>query len=101
MEHHMNHSHDHAKKWQEIVIRTWTDPTFKAQLLSHPKRVLEEYGIVCHEQIKVVENSKDLRYLTLPEKPHGHLSNAELKKIAAAGADYDPFGPIGNVKLPE
>ena len=76
------------KKWAEVVARAWIDPKFKHRLLQHPTEVLHEMGIKLPHNAhpKVVENTHECIHFVLPEKPRGDLSEAELRKIAAAGA---------------
>ena len=75
------------KKWAEVVARAWIDPKFKHRLLQHPTEVLHEMGIKLPHNAhpKVVENTHEHIYFVLPEKPKEDLSEAELRKIAAAG----------------
>lgn len=74
------------KEWAEIVAKAWMDERFKKELLSHPEKVLKEYGIdLPGSKFKVVEDTGNTVHLVLPKKPEGNLSEHELKNIAAAG----------------
>lgn len=88
----------YRKKWAEIIAKAWIDPKFKARLLEHPREVMSEMGIILphNAQPKIVENTADHFYLVLPEKPEGHLSEAELRKVAAATTSTD--NPAGMSK---
>lgn len=74
------------KKWAEIIAKAWTDEKFKQKLMANPSRVLKEYGIEppAHKTFKIVEETKNEKYLILPESPSSTLSEEELVKIAAA-----------------
>lgn len=77
---------DFQKAWGKVIAKAWTDELFKQRLLKNPKAVLDEYGIHVSDNvrnIKIHENSRDTLHLVLREAPHGHLSQAELEKIAA------------------
>ncbi|MGB7978696.1 MAG: NHLP leader peptide family RiPP precursor [Chlamydiales bacterium] len=73
-------------KWAEIVAKAWIDPKFKHKLLQHPDEVLREMKLKMpgNVRLNIVENTQDMYYLVLPEKPVENLSETELKKIAAA-----------------
>ncbi len=55
----------------KIVAKAWSDEGFKRRLLSDPRAVLKENGIDVPEdiQVKVVENTKELVYVTVPPRP--------------------------------
>lgn len=76
----------YQKEWAEIVAKAWMDEKFKKQLLSHPEKVLKEYGIdTSGLKFKIIEDTGNTIHLVLPKKPEGKLSQHELKDIAAAG----------------
>lgn len=57
---------------ERIVKKAWDDPAFKKSLLSEPKKAIKEaFGVVFPAaiQLKVVEESASLCYLTLGPKP--------------------------------
>jgi len=56
----------------QIAKRAWGDSTFKATLLSNPKQAIKEaFGIdfPAGIELKVVEETPSLLYLSLPPKP--------------------------------
>ena len=66
------------------------DESFKNELLSNPKKVMEENGMSFKNDfnLKIVESKNNEVCFVLPEKPEGSLSEEELKNIAAAGASW-------------
>ena len=79
------------KKWSQIVVKAWTDPQFKKELLTHPDKVLKENGINTQgRRVKIRENNEQELNFILPIQPEG-LSAEELKKIAAAGGPISLF----------
>ncbi len=81
-----NLSDEDKKKWAEMIAKCWTDEAFKKRFKENPTAVLNEFGINCPSNItyKVVEDTKDTIYLHIPQKPEANLSEADLKKTAAA-----------------
>jgi len=70
----------------DLIAACWKDEALKARFLADPKAVLAEHGIEApaHIDVKVVENSDDTVYVTLPQGPQGSdLSDDQL--TAAAG----------------
>lgn len=87
----MKFSKEEFKKAQaEIIARAWSDEAFKKRLLKNPREVLKELGFSLPEdmELQVVENTAKKVYFVLPLKPKENLSEAELKKIAAAGSPF-------------
>jgi hypothetical protein len=58
-------------KLGEIIGRAWIDPEFKQRLVLAPKAALAEMGFAFPDNVdvRVVENSADKVYLTLPVAP--------------------------------
>ena len=76
--------------WGEIVARAWRDPDYKQRLLDNPKDVLIEAGSSVPDEleVKVVENTSDVRYLVLPESPvrsGDRLSESALNSASGGG----------------
>ena len=73
------------KKWSLIVDKAFKDEKFRKRLLSNPSKVLKEEGLNLPEgiDISVLEDTKNKKYLILPEKPQSHLTDEQLRKIAA------------------
>jgi hypothetical protein len=74
-----NDRNQQVKQYGKIVARAWTDDAFRQRLLADPKGVLAEFGIPsnANREIRVVENSEDVFYLVLPQKP-GNLSADQI-----------------------
>lgn len=75
------------KKWAQVVAKAWTDEKFKKKLMEQSGQVLKEHGIEASsgQHFKIIEDTKTTRYLVIPSKPEGKLSETELKNMAAAG----------------
>ena len=85
------------KCWIQIVLKAWTDETFKQQLLADPAAVMKANGIPVPKGITItaVENTDKAVFVTLPAKPHG-LTKDDVKKVS-----FGIIDDIGNVlKLP-
>jgi hypothetical protein len=74
------------KQWGLIIARAWADDEFKNQLLANPKAVLREHGIELPATIEVrlVEDTPEVRHFVLPASPSGDLSEEELSPVAGA-----------------
>ena len=83
--------HIDKKKWAEVVAKAWIDPAFKKRLLADPVKALAEHHIQSNKPIKIIETDAQHDYLLLPPKPQGHLSEEQMRKIAAAGEDYNCY----------
>jgi len=75
---------------QNAIVRAWKDPEYKKRLLTHPREAFREIGFPVPEQvhIHVYEGRENTWSFVLPPSPHGSktLSEAELRKLAAAGS---------------
>ncbi|MCC2667964.1 MAG: nitrile hydratase [Armatimonadetes bacterium] len=73
--------------WRRVVARAWSDPGFRAELLTHPDEVLERAGIHCPDGARfvVVENSADRVHLVLPAVPseEAELAEADASAVGA------------------
>jgi hypothetical protein len=81
---------DFEYQWSQLVARAWADPAFKAKLLADPAAVLKENGLIVPAGItlKVVENTPNTLYLTLPLPPAPEeLSEEELHRAAGGGGE--------------
>jgi hypothetical protein len=86
---------------QKLIEKAVRDPVFRQKLIATPRLAVEqEIGISLPKlvDIKVVEQSTNVRYLVLPEPASngkaGELSDAELETVAGGylhqtGGDYD------------
>ena len=71
------------------VMRAWSDPAFKAELLADPHAALAAVGVSVPPGVtmKIVENTDTLMHLVLPAKPTGgELSEQALEKVVAGSA---------------
>ena len=61
---------EHQGTLTEITAACWKDNGLKARFLADPKGVLAEHGIEApaHLNVKVVENTDDTVYITLPAR---------------------------------
>ena len=71
----------------QLVAKAWDDETFRQQLISNPKAVIEqEFGKKISENIKVeiIEEPLDTRYIVLPTKlkTGDELDEEELEAVA-------------------
>jgi hypothetical protein len=73
-------------KFGDIIKKCWDDDTFKKRFVSEPKKVLAEFGMDVPDglNVKVVENTDDTMYLTLPPRPGkaGELSDNQLEGVS-------------------
>lgn len=74
------------KQWSQIIARAWADESFKARLLAEPRAVLREHGLETAPEIevKVVEDTEQVRHFVLPASPAGELTDEELSPTAGA-----------------
>ena len=69
----------------QIVAKAWSDPAYKARLLADATSVLKEEGIDYGSgvEVKIVENTDSIRYITLPRPPgESELSEEQLERVA-------------------
>jgi len=72
------------KTYSQILARAWSDPAFKEQLLRDPS-ILKAYGWQwpANVQLKVMEETDNVRYLLLPRPPtQEELSEEQLAQVA-------------------
>jgi len=72
--------------WYELVAKTWTDEKLRDALLKDPKTILKKNGIKVPKglEIAIVQNTDDLFYMVLPEKP-SDISDEDIEAIASSG----------------
>lgn len=88
---------DQEQLYGQVVAKAWQDEAFKRRLLAEPRVVLEEQGIELPAKIEVrmVENTDRVVYLTLPARPsEGELSAEELEQVAAGNRPPPPRDPL-------
>ena len=86
-----------GKKWLQLVSQAQGDKTLKQRLIDIPIAVLKEHGINVRDglDIRVVENTDNVVYLTLPaaaELTSRELTVSELD--AAVGGDIIETKPL-------
>jgi hypothetical protein len=85
------------KQWGLIVAHAWADDDFKSRLLSDPKAVMREHGLElpAGAEIRVVEDTPEVRHFVLPASPTGDLSEEELSPVAGADSFSGVCGRCG------
>lgn len=75
-----------------IVSNAWSDMEFKQKLLSDPKNVLKQNGVVIPDSldVKIVENTNNVVYFILPQKPDVTRDVLEEDLLVAVGKDTNP-----------
>ena len=78
-------SEGELKKWSQLVAQAWSDEKLKQRLLKDPSSVLREHGIdvAAGVEIRVVENTDKVRYLTLPAKPTTDVTELNDEDLTA------------------
>ena len=66
-------------KADNLMIDILCDPDLKREFISNPKRVLKEKGLEVEDNIeyRVVEDTKDIRYIIIPYVEEGISSKNE------------------------
>ncbi len=81
-----------SRLWAKVVAKAWADEAYKTKLISDPVAVLQAEGIAVAPgaQLKVVEDTANLRHLVLPALPDdaASLDHATLEERLAAGIDW-------------
>jgi len=81
----------------KAIARAWTDPDYRARLMTDPHAALTEAGVAipAGATIKVTEDTADTRHIVLPVAPGNvnNLSSEELEKVAG-GYRYDTLPPL-------
>jgi hypothetical protein len=75
---------DRSRKWSQLVAQAWADEKLKQRLTDSPSAVLQEHGIEVPTgvEIRVVESTDKICYLTLPAKPSDELTPSQLQGVA-------------------
>lgn len=79
------------KAYGKLVEKAWEDAAFKEALLSDPRKVFAENGIVVPDgmNVRMVENTEDTIYFVLPPERGDELSDEEMS--SAAGGNGCPW----------
>ena len=82
-----NKNQEQIKKWEQLVVKCWSDDALKNRLLANPAAVLREAGleVPAGQIVKVVVNTATETYLVLPARP-ADLPDEELDKVAGGDA---------------
>lgn len=93
------------KKWSQLVAQAWADEKLKQRLLDDPATVLKEHGfeVPAGLEIRVVEDTDKIAYLTLPVKPAAdatELDEGQLKAVAGGLNFYHALACNEAVKEP-
>lgn len=85
-------------RFGEIISKCWYDADFKKRFLAEPKKVLAEFGMDLPSglDVKVVENTDKVMYLTLPPNPKalgGELSDNQLDAVSGGAGQVQAIGP--------
>ena len=97
-----------ARKMGEVVARAWSEDDYRERLLAAPGEVLNEAGIPTPEgvELRVVENTESVTYITLPAAPSEDLSDDALEAVAGgstagsastAGTVSSFMGTLGSI----
>jgi hypothetical protein len=73
-----------AKAMGQVISRAWADPGYKQRFLTDPEDVLAEAGIDTPPgmELRAVENTANVVYITLPAPPSEELSDEALEAVA-------------------
>jgi Nitrile hydratase, alpha chain len=76
-----------GERWSQLVAKVWGDDSLKQRLLADPTTVLAEYGLEPPPgiQVKIVEDTPTVVYLSLPSKPAkptGDLFEEDIARVA-------------------
>ncbi len=77
-------------KWSNLGREAWHDESLKRRLIENPAAVLEEHGLRLRPgiEIRVVENSDTVAYLTLPRRrATSDLNDEQLDRVAGGGSE--------------
>ena len=83
-------------RFGEIISKCWYDAAFKKRFMSEPKKVLAEFGmdLPAGLEVKVVENTDNVMYLTIPPNPKamaGELSDNQLDAVSGGAGTIQPM----------
>ncbi len=79
---------DISRLWAKVVAKAWADEAYKTKLMNDPAALLKAEGLPVPPgaQLKVVEDTANLRHLVLPALPEdaASLDHATLEERLAA-----------------
>jgi|SwirhisoilCB1_FD_contig_31_17859603_length_421_multi_6_in_0_out_0_1 hypothetical protein len=79
-----------VKRWAQLVAQAWSDDKLKQRLIQNPAAVMREHGISVPQgvELKVVENTDKVNYLTLPAKPSGDVTELNMADLAGVAGGW-------------
>ena len=79
----------HASK---VIAKAWADDSYKQQLMADPAKKLKEEGVEVPRniQLRIVEDSENLRHVVLPPKPSSRELSAEEIAEVVGGLNRPP-----------
>jgi hypothetical protein len=87
---------ENPKDLEDLIVKTWIDPDFKARLLADPAGTLREFGVTPPTGVELVvtENTGRRKTLVLPPAPPNIsiLPLDELKRLARPDTTATTFG---------
>lgn len=88
--HNMANEQEHLKKWSQFLAQVWSDEELKRRLMDNPAPVLQEYGIDVPSDIelRVVENTDKVAYLTLPSRPPGDATELTADQLGSVAGGF-------------
>jgi hypothetical protein len=91
-----------SKRWGQVIAQAWTDDKFKKRLIDNPSKVLKEQGVTVPAgvEFRVVENTKNVVYLTLPTKPADDVSELTDRELTGVTGGAIAISPL-KAKLPQ
>jgi Nitrile hydratase, alpha chain len=78
-------SRETLERWSSIVKESLRDQSLRRRLIDNPTAVLEEHGMKVRPgvEVRVVENTDTVAYLTLPSRPtEAEMGPEQLERIA-------------------
>jgi hypothetical protein len=88
----------------QVIARVWSDDDFKQQLIANPNEVLRDAGMDIPPglELRILENTENLTYITLPPPPAEELSDDALEAIAAGSTagSASTAGTVGTASCP-
>ena len=89
------------QKWTQVIAKAWQDDKFKERLMRDASSALMEFGIKTPPgvELRVVENTNNVTYITLPPRPAGGAS--ELPEQALGRAAREFASATSSARLPQ
>jgi hypothetical protein len=77
---------DHNTQINRIIVKCWSDESFKKNFFSDPAAILKAEGVTIPQGlvVKAFENTGKLLHLVIPVQPTG-LSDDDLDQVVGGG----------------